>query len=498
MSIYGRFPKNGERFPIQKATIPVSWQGNHFDNVHKLNFTGGDISLSKDGDYLNIETGGYVYNVRAYGATGDGVTDDTSAFEAVVAALKVSNGGKVYIPAGTYKCTRPIVWPYHYGAIAIEGDGAKSIIYYTATDGTDCWKIPQWLNKTEGNTTDRTDMRFIIRDLMIIGAGKAQTGTGNGITIYSTWMVTIDSVTVWRFGGGAGINNQGGQNVGIYRSYLAENKYGVHLRDAYPYNLTVEYYGLNSNNVGMRDCQMQHNVSHGVYISIPSGGSRAIQTVIDNCIIQGNGGAAVYAEDFSFLTIRNCYFETNVTAEALADIYTEGGYWLTVENCESHVDTGVSLNSVSVDLNGVSQAWFRQNSWVEAYYRNTSGNIYTFQASGANLVDASNYSRYFSPNVDIHFADQDATPTVSFHNLYFCDNTVATTITGFDDGQIGQEITIFFTTANTTIQYNSNIRLSGNKDWTPDALSALRLVKYPGYNWVEIGRMSPVWLAAGV
>jgi pectate lyase-like protein len=42
-----------------------------------------------------------VFNVRSYGALGNGTTDDTAAFNAAIAAAAV-NGGRVYAPAGTY------------------------------------------------------------------------------------------------------------------------------------------------------------------------------------------------------------------------------------------------------------------------------------------------------------------------------------------------------------------------------------------------------------
>ena len=45
--------------------------------------------------------GATIINVRDKGAVGDGIHDDTAAFQAAVNALP-STGGTVYVPAGTY------------------------------------------------------------------------------------------------------------------------------------------------------------------------------------------------------------------------------------------------------------------------------------------------------------------------------------------------------------------------------------------------------------
>src|SRR6185437_5135803 len=45
-----------------------------------------------------------VYNVRDYGAVGDGVTDDGPAVRAALAAAFAAGGGAVYLPAGVYNC----------------------------------------------------------------------------------------------------------------------------------------------------------------------------------------------------------------------------------------------------------------------------------------------------------------------------------------------------------------------------------------------------------
>ena len=48
-----------------------------------------------------IDKGGQVYNVKAYGAKGDGISDDTAAFQAAIDAAAATNG-IVEVPAGIY------------------------------------------------------------------------------------------------------------------------------------------------------------------------------------------------------------------------------------------------------------------------------------------------------------------------------------------------------------------------------------------------------------
>ncbi|MEZ0262239.1 MAG: Ig-like domain-containing protein [Alphaproteobacteria bacterium] len=46
-----------------------------------------------------------IFNVLDYGATGNGVTDDTAAIQAAIDAAAAAGGGEVYLPAGTYIVT---------------------------------------------------------------------------------------------------------------------------------------------------------------------------------------------------------------------------------------------------------------------------------------------------------------------------------------------------------------------------------------------------------
>lgn len=58
-------------------------------------------------------------NVREYGAMGDGFTDDTDAFKAAIAAAGKKGGGTVFVPAGYYCLTEPLILP---SSVALVGE----------------------------------------------------------------------------------------------------------------------------------------------------------------------------------------------------------------------------------------------------------------------------------------------------------------------------------------------------------------------------------------
>ena len=58
-----------------------------------------------------IDKGGQVYNVKAYGAKGDGISDDTAARQNTVNAAVAAGGGIIFSPPGTYLGSAPIVTP---------------------------------------------------------------------------------------------------------------------------------------------------------------------------------------------------------------------------------------------------------------------------------------------------------------------------------------------------------------------------------------------------
>lgn len=71
-------------------------------------------------------------DVRAYGAVGDGVTDDTGAIQAALNAVAFT-GGRVYLPFGTYKVSSTLTISNSTELFGVGGNG--SIISATSTAG---------------------------------------------------------------------------------------------------------------------------------------------------------------------------------------------------------------------------------------------------------------------------------------------------------------------------------------------------------------------------
>src|SRR5947209_1255276 len=75
--------------------------------------TGSATTYDPFSSWMNVKT--------TFGAIGDGVTDDTAALQAGITALG-SQGGVLYLPAGTYKITSKLNIYRKFG-VSIQGAG---------------------------------------------------------------------------------------------------------------------------------------------------------------------------------------------------------------------------------------------------------------------------------------------------------------------------------------------------------------------------------------
>ncbi len=156
------------------------------DQMHRSEDDAGDpiaagMLLAADGsrgqEWIDPSTfgGGITYDVTAYGATGDGTTDDTAAIVATFDAADATNGGFIYFPptADFYKITslitRTATSRYH-----LLGGGARygSARVHQATANTGAFKFAP-----SSGTANRVTAP-VVENLVISGAGGASSGRG--------------------------------------------------------------------------------------------------------------------------------------------------------------------------------------------------------------------------------------------------------------------------------------------------------------------------------
>lgn len=130
---------------------------------------------------------GGIFSVAAYGAVGDGSTNNDAAIAAALAAIP-SQGGVLYFPAGTYNITTAIAAKSN---LVIRGEGRSAT------------RIVQQNVNNDGITNTTSGLSYItIEDIDI--RCTAATGTGVGIRLglnsSSSSYLSIDRVNVQGFG----------------------------------------------------------------------------------------------------------------------------------------------------------------------------------------------------------------------------------------------------------------------------------------------------------
>jgi collagen type VII alpha len=123
-----------------------------------------------------LDKGNYYFGVKAYGAVGDGTTDDTTSIQAALDACNTAGGGRVYLRAGTFKITAALTI---YAGVTLVGAGVNATI------------IKQFTNNTSG-IVGNDIIYTCIRDLTVLTTGT-QT-SASGIDLHWTGRGNIEQI----------------------------------------------------------------------------------------------------------------------------------------------------------------------------------------------------------------------------------------------------------------------------------------------------------------
>jgi hypothetical protein len=160
------------------------------------------VAHSADGTLSNKT---YHVDVRHYGAQGDGLSDDTLAFQLAVSNA-LATGHKVLVPSGTYRLTGTITKPQSFLCPDIEGEGPGSTVL-------DLTGLPSAASgfRIIGGSGRLANAR--IRGLTFLGASNGVAG----IEVDGQCGVTIQDCAFSHLDVGVLLHNQG---VGAFTEYI--------------------------------------------------------------------------------------------------------------------------------------------------------------------------------------------------------------------------------------------------------------------------------------
>jgi Pectate lyase superfamily protein len=157
--------------------------------------TNQNISLNTSGSGATVITnlldkGGQAFNVKAYGAKGDGTADDTAAFQNAESGAHTATGGIIFVPPGTYKLT---------ASLSLQaGDQMLCVPKVNLVDAPPTDKGGAILNFTGlGSTTDGIDILGNHNNVKIVGCTLNMNSSGQyGIYASGSSNDTFENVTI--------------------------------------------------------------------------------------------------------------------------------------------------------------------------------------------------------------------------------------------------------------------------------------------------------------
>lgn len=310
-----------------------------------------------------------LYNVKAYGAKGDGSTDDTAACQAAIDAAQAAGGGTVYFPVGTYKLvsvplklysgSTPSIIPY--SNITILGEGSNSLSGSIITQTSTGIDIIQGLNDVANGAQA---LNNIIKNIACVWGTATKTNSGNGIYLkqqsaggpsFQQW--TFENVTV-----------EGCQGSG---------KYGFNFESLITSTLT--------------DCQAQ-SCAGGFYLNGtgPGGGNfNSVNTSVtfNSCYanMAANATSGFRINDSTYISLIGCAVDIGANTSG-SSYLVEGSSGVGFYGCGSELDGTSTLTNMwkigadsgsnpSANVSIISCYGFQSKSTIDIYVTGTSTGV---------------------------------------------------------------------------------------------------------------------------
>lgn len=296
-----------------------------------------------------------VFNVKDFGATGDGITDDTAAIQAALTAAGVS-GGTVYFPAGTYLVSASLLFD---SSVTIRGVNrlAVNILQVGA------FRVFQATTRATALT-----FRVDISDLSIYNASGVPTAGAYGIDMQGVSFWTIRRVVIryMERGINCGINAASGGFYGeIFSPELASCTAGCYLDDQ-------------ANAIRVIGGRINGNTT-GLYALSCSG----IQV---SSAFESNGTACFFDTGTNKSAITECYFEGSTARGVL---FASGAFFNTESNnlFSNATDTVTDLDGRNASLSVSAQSQSATHTQFSSVSNQLLNGGFVLDSNGDGIAD---------------------------------------------------------------------------------------------------------------
>lgn len=300
-----------------------------------------------------------IVNVKAFGAVGDGVTDDTAAIQAaidyaatqiVVSASYPQITAAVYVPAGTYKIASGNTLQLKPG-IRFSGESRSSVFFKHGGGSVPCFNT---------NSASTSNNNIQVENISITGAGATTTagikmnnnfrnGEISNVTI-SNCNINLDVTDCWTL-----LVSHCDFQDGIVNNIKAANvTQGTFI-----------------------SCRIDEAGEDNVYLT-KSTSEFNVNPVFFNCAIQRAGKNGINAVDVDMFSVSNSYFEgNNVDNNSYADIA-----WV----------NGAANRGVVLEVYGCFASATGGGNTNKFIYANTSGKVSVVNTRNYNAASTYAYA----------------------------------------------------------------------------------------------------------
>lgn len=336
------------------------------------------------GQLRTRDTQDLVYNVRDYGATGNGTTDDTTAFNNTLTA---GAGATVYIPSGTYALTPGVLSNIPTGTKVLGAGIGKSIVEcISGFNGNN--NLIQIVSVTDveisgltidGNKANNTNFQYGLYISTSSNCSahnlQVQNWNGDGVQLYNCTTCMVHDVF---------------STENVYHGFEVEQCVRCTVSSCRGYNNTVHGIILTPGEVGSTGsqgnhvigCSFDNNATFGICVNWDNASTGAHLSegnifVGNSVVANGNYGITLYGESLSTFTenyiydngfyglygyqsaqniIKNNYFHNNSQAanNTYDEIYFEGSQ-------DGYASSFNQIISNIIIINGTNQARYAYN-----------------------------------------------------------------------------------------------------------------------------------------